>query len=198
MTTAVRIASAAPALALGLAIGLLTSCGAPAGASAAAGRESAGTGGGGGRFEPQCGRLEAEINRYRRSIGRAPVPRDPGLDRMARQHCEFMARNPGKFTLGSTIITHYGFEERALQAQRQHGMLSLAENVAGGPDSPAMAGRFVRAWAASAGHDFNLRQDWDATGIGVFITPTGTAYATQLFATRSRSHFQTTDRMRGF
>jgi uncharacterized protein YkwD len=142
--------------------------------------------------------LEQEINRYRRPIGKNPVPRHPGLDKMARQHCEFMAMNPGKFELGSTIITHYGFEERVLQAQRQHGMLSLAENVAGGPDSPNMAGRFVRAWAASPGHDFNLRQDWDATGIGVFITPDGTAYATQLFATRSRSHFQTAQRMRRF
>lgn len=151
-----------------------------------------------GRFNDESDRLEAEINRYRRSIGKSPVPRHPGLDKMARDHCEFMAMNPGKFQLGSTMITHYGFESRVLRAQRQHGMDSVAENVAGGPDSPAMAVRFVRAWAASRGHDFNLRQDWDATGIGVFITPDGNAYATQLFATRSRSHFQSTDRMRGF
>ncbi len=189
-------ASARFASALALAASL-SSCGAPAAAPAAA--ASAGPAGqSGGDFQTRCDQLEAEIDRYRRSIGKSPVPRHPGLDRMARRHSEFMARNPGKFQLGSTIITHYGFEERTLRAQRQHGMVSLAENVAGGPDSPAMAVRFVRAWAASPGHDFNLRQDWDATGIGVYITPGGTAYATQLFATRSRSHFETTDRMRGF
>lgn len=33
-----------------------------------------------------------------------------------------MAMNPGKFELGSTIITHYGFEERSLRAKRQYGM----------------------------------------------------------------------------
>lgn len=143
-------------------------------------------------------RLEAEINRYRRSFGKAPIERHAGLDKMAREHCEFMAMNPGKFELGSTIISHYGFEERSLRAQRQHGMLFLAENVAGGSYSPAMASRFVRAWAASPGHDFNLRHDWHATGLGVYITPDGTAYATQLFATRSSSHLQMSERMRGF
>jgi uncharacterized protein YkwD len=151
-----------------------------------------------GKNRSELGRLEAEINRYRRSVGREPIQRHPGLDRMAQQHCEFMAMNPGKFDLGSTIISHYGFEERTLRAQRQHGMVSLAENVAGGAYSPAMASRFVVAWAASPGHDFNLRQDWDAVGLGVHITPGGTAYATQLFATRSNSHFQMSERMRGF
>ena len=146
----------------------------------------------------ELARLEAEINRYRRSFGKEPVQRHAGLDKMAREHCEFMAMNPGKFELGSTIITHYGFEERSLRAQRQYGMLSLAENVAGGGYSPVMASRFVRAWAASPGHDFNLRHDWHATGLGVYITPGGTAYATQLFATRSSSHLQMSERMRGF
>lgn len=146
----------------------------------------------------ELARLETEINRYRGSLGKAPIQRHAGLDEMAREHCEFMAMNPGRFELGSTIITHYGFEERSLRAQRQYGMLSLAENVAGGGYSPVMASRFVRAWAASPGHDFNLRHDWHATGLGVYITPGGTAYATQLFATRSSSHLQMNERMRGF
>lgn len=150
------------------------------------------------RDRQEVARLEGEVNRYRRSLGKEPVERHSGLDEMARMHCEFMAMNPGKFKLGSTIITHYGFEERSLRAQRQYGLLSLAENVAGGPYSPSMASRFVRAWIASPGHDFNLRQDWDVTGFGVHVTPSGTAYATQLFGTRNGSHFQTTDRMRSF
>lgn len=146
----------------------------------------------------ELARLEGEVNRYRRSLGKNPIQRHPGLDRLAQLHCEFMAMNPGKFELGSDIITHYGFEERSLRAQRQYGLLSLAENVAGGPYSSSMASRFARAWIASPGHDFNLRHDWDATGFGVHITPSGTAYATQLFGTRSGSHFQMTDRMRSF
>jgi len=78
-----------------------------------------------GKDRQELARLEADINRYRSSFGKAPVPRHAGLDKMAREHCEFMAMNPGKFKLGSTIITHYGFEERSLRAQRQYGMLSL-------------------------------------------------------------------------
>jgi hypothetical protein len=78
-----------------------------------------------GKDRQELARLEADINRYRSSFGKAPFPRHAGLDKMAREHCEFMAMNPGKFKLGSTIITHYGFEERSLRAQRQYGMLSL-------------------------------------------------------------------------
>ena len=146
----------------------------------------------------ELARLEAEINRYRRSFGETPIQRHAGLDKIAGEHCEFMALNPGKFELGSTIISHYGFEERSLRAQRQYGMLSLAENVAGGGYSPAMASRFVRAWAASPGHDFNLRHDWQFTGLGVHVTPGGTAYAIQRFAARSNSHLQMSERLRGF
>lgn len=142
--------------------------------------------------------LEARVNLYRRSLGLGAIQRHPDLDRMAQAHCEFMAMNPGQFKVGSTIISHYGFEERWLRAERQYGMVSLSENLAGGEYSPDMASRFVRAWIASPGHEFNLRQRWDVTGLGVHITPAGMAYATQLFGNRSRSHFQTTDRMRGF
>ena len=142
--------------------------------------------------------LEAEVNRYRRSLGMGPIERHPGLDKMARAHCEFMAMNPGRFKVGSTIISHYGFEERWLRAERQFGMVSLSENLAGGAYSPDVASRFVRAWAASSGHDFNLRQEWDVSGLGIHITPAGMAYATQLFGTRGGSHFQNMDRMRGF
>jgi len=142
--------------------------------------------------------LDRSLNQYRQSIGKAPIRRHAALDRLAMDHCRFMAKNRGKFTLGSENISHYGFEERALLAQRQFGMASIAENVAGGVIRGNIASQLTNAWTSSKRHHYNLRQDWDATGIGVFVAGDGMVYATQIFATKSNSQMQMVDRFRQF
>lgn len=136
----------------------------------------------------QATQLHVSINQYRQSIGRAPLRRHAGLDRMAQSHCEFMARNRGKFTLGSENISHYGFEDRALRARHAYSMENVAENVAGGTIQGNVSSTLVQSWANSKKHVFNLKGNWDATGVGVYVTPEGVVYATQLFATENRSH----------
>jgi uncharacterized protein YkwD len=148
-----------------------------------------------------AGNIHAQVNSYRASKGKPELQRHAGLDRMAWQHSEFMRRNRGKFggSGSSSNLTHYGFEERALNAQRTMSMSNVAENIAtcsGGYGSPAST--LVGAWKESSGHDKNMKGGWNATGIGVVVDDDGTVFATQLFGTRSHSHMAMVDRMRQF
>lgn len=147
---------------------------------------------------PLADRLDRAISSYRSSIGKKPIRRDSNLDRMAEQHCKFMALNRGKFTLGSDNITHVGFNRRALMAQRMYGMENIAENVAGGVIAGDIPTHLTKAWTASKNHSYNLRQDWSATGIGVAVMPDGMVYATQIFATKTQSQMSTVERFRQF
>lgn len=144
------------------------------------------------------GRLDHSLNQYRQSIGKAPIQRNAALDRLAMEHCMFMSKNRGKFTLGSSNISHYGFEERSLIAQRRYGMSSVAENVAGGVIKGDVASQLTAAWTGSKKHLYNLKQNWDATGIGVYVADDGMVYATQIFATKANSQMQMVDRFRQF
>lgn len=129
--------------------------------------------------------VEASLNRWRGTIGRAPIQRHAGLDKMAQQHCEFLARNRGKFKVGSTKLSHVGFEERAFKAQRAYGMAHVSENVAGGIIHGDVGPQICQAWINSGRHAYNLRQKWDYTGFGIVVADDGMVYVTQLFATRN-------------
>lgn len=146
-----------------------------------------------------AGTIHAQVNSFRTSNGRESVPRHAGLDRMAQQHSEFMRQNRGKFFGASSNISHYGFEERSLMAQRQMKMGNVAENIAtcSGVGSSS-ASVLVNAWKNSSGHQENMKGNWDATGIGVVVDSDGTVFATQIFASENHSHMALTDRMRQF
>ncbi len=147
-----------------------------------------------------AGTIHSGVNSYRVSSGREALNRHSGLDRLAQQHSEFMRQNRGKFQLSkSANISHYGFSERALAAQRMMNMSNVAENVAtcSGTGNRA-ASTLVNAWIKSSGHKKNLQGKWDATGIGVVVDSDGTVFATQIFASENHSHMAMTDRMRQF
>jgi uncharacterized protein YkwD len=140
-----------------------------------------------------------QVNAYRASKGKPALPRHAGLDRMAQQHSEFMRLNRGKFGGASGNLTHYGFEERALKAQRTMNMTTVGENVATCSGSyGSAADTLFKAWKGSSAHEKNIRGSWNATGIGVVVDKDGTVFATQLFATESHSPMAMTDRMRQF
>lgn len=148
-----------------------------------------------------AGKIHSQVNSYRHTKGRKGLQRHAGLDRMAQQHSEFMRRNRGKFSgkNAHANISHYGFEERALNAQRTMKMSNVAENIAtcsGGHGNAANT--LVGAWKNSSSHNKNMCGKWNATGIGVVVDKDGTVFATQLFATQSNSHMALTDRMRQF
>lgn len=141
--------------------------------------------------------LHRKVNEYRSSIGRPPLARHRGLDQMAQAHAEFLKKNRGKFQFEGKNLSHFGFEERVVYAQRAMQMQSLAENVAAGEKIGAgSVGALLTAWSKSEKHSYNLRNSWNATGIGVAIDQDGSVFATQIFATRNHSPMAMTERFR--
>jgi len=152
-----------------------------------------------GSHEQLAGNIHSQVNAYRQSLGKPGLKRNAGLDRLARQHSEFMRRNRGKFGKGSKgNITHFGFEERSMMAQRGMGMSDVGENVATCSRTARPANVLVEAWKKSKGHQMNLKGSWTQTGIGVVVDADGTVFATQLFGNIDHSHMTLTNRMRSF
>ena len=146
-----------------------------------------------------AGNIHAQVNAYRQSLGKPGLKRNAGLDRLAQQHSEFMRRNRGKFGKGGKgNITHFGFEERSLMAQRGMGMSDVGENVGTCSRTGRPADVLVEAWKKSKGHQMNLKGGWTQTGIGVVVDADGTVFATQLFGNADRSHMTLVNRMRSF
>jgi uncharacterized protein YkwD len=139
------------------------------------------------------GKLLAEVNAYRSREGHRPLVRNPYLERMARQHSEFMRQNRGRFSLHGKNVSHIGFEGRAFLAKRVYNIGTLGENVASAK-SVSMP-QLVQLWANSKGHDDNLKASWTETGIGVVEDEDGMIFATQLFGTRSTSRMAFSDRL---
>ncbi len=142
-------------------------------------------------------RLLNDVNSYRATKGASPLVRNPGLDRLAQEHCAFLMRNRGKFKIQGTNVSHVGFESRGLVARQMLGIPTLGENVAAIPSSSTSA--LVSAWANSSGHDFTMKSnDWQQTGIGILVDQDGMVFATQLFGTPTSSQMTFNNRMTSF
>ena len=141
-------------------------------------------------------RLLDDVNAYRASKGAKPLVRNPGLDRMAQEHCEFLRLNRGKFSIQGTNVSHDGFESRCLKARQLFNMPTMGENVAAMHSTSTSA--LVKAWANSPGHDFTMKAEWEQTGIGLLVDKDGTLFATQVFGTPTRSQMAFSDRLRSF
>jgi len=123
-----------------------------------------------------------EVNRYRMSKGAAPLARNPGLDRLAQEHCEYLRGRRRGSSLSRANINHQGFKSRASYARIYYHMSRLSENVAGVHGGTTVApGRMVKLWSESPSHDHAMKGDWNATGIGAVVYSDGTVIATQLF-----------------
>jgi uncharacterized protein YkwD len=130
-----------------------------------------------------AGQIHDEVNAYRRSKGKAELQRHPGLDKLARQHSEYLLRNRGKFGLYGKLVSHDGFEGRTLIARHQYNMSAVGENVAAGAFRGASAAAgLVAVWKGSKHHEVNMRDGWTYTGVGVARDKDGMLFATQLFA----------------
>jgi len=144
-------------------------------------------------------RLFDAVNDYRLSQGEQAVERHAGLDRLARQHCEYLRSNRGTFSLYGKNVSHFGFEGRAIAAREVLQMSSVSENVAAAnhPGSQA-SGVIVELWKQSNDHHKNMTDDWTHSGIGVVVDSDGMVFATQLFATKNHSQMTMRDRMNSF
>ncbi len=145
------------------------------------------------------GQILKEVNSYRRSLGKADLQRHAGLDRLAQDHCEYLRQHRGEFSLYGKNVSHMGFEGRSLVARERYKMMSCGENVASanhpGADAPAV---LLKLWAGSKDHEFNMRNTWTHTGIGVVVDQDGTVFSTELFGTESNSQLATRERFNQF
>jgi uncharacterized protein YkwD len=145
------------------------------------------------------GRLFDSVNSYRRSQGAMEVQRHAGLDRLAQEHCEYLRRNRGTFSLYGKNVSHFGFDGRAMAARERFQMSSVSENVAAanypGNNSAAV---IVELWKNSRDHNKNMTDDWTHSGIGVVVDSDGMVFATQIFATKNYSQMALRDRMNSF
>jgi uncharacterized protein YkwD len=120
-----------------------------------------------------------EVNSYRASKGKAALERHPGLDHLAKQHCDYLVKNGGKFSLYGSNVSHIGLQGRGLIARQAYKIRSIGENVVSSHDqSPT---RLVSLWADSEGHEYNMSADWACTGVATAITPDGRVISTQIF-----------------
>jgi uncharacterized protein YkwD len=144
-------------------------------------------------------RLFDAVNSYRRSQGAMEVQRHAGLDRLAQEHCEYLRRNRGTFSLYGKNVSHFGFDGRAMAARERFQMSSVSENVAaanypGSNSAPVI----VELWKNSRDHHKNMTDDWTSSGIGVVVDSDGMVFATQIFATKNYSQMALRDRMNSF
>ena len=144
-------------------------------------------------------RIHQDVNSYRRSRGERELQRHPGLDRLAQQHCEYLRRNRGTFSVYGKNVSHYGFEGRALVARERFNMASVSENVAAANHPGAdRSSTLINLWKGSKDHHKNMTDDWTLTGIGAVVDSDGMVFATQLFATEDHSQMSMRDRFNQF
>ena len=145
------------------------------------------------------GRVYQEVNNYRQSNGRNALQRHPGLDRLAQQHCEYLRKHRGTFSLSGKNVSHFGFEGRALYARESFSMNSVSENVAAAYQPGASAPEvLLQLWRNSTDHHTNMLENWTHSGIGVVVDSDGMVFATQIFATKSYSQMALRERMNSF
>lgn len=153
-------------------------------------------------FQPDnstSSRVFTEINSYRRSQGARELQRHPGLDRLAQEHCEYLRKHRGTFSLSGRNVSHFGFEGRALAARTLYQMENVSENVAAAYNPGMNASTaLVNLWKGSKDHHKNLCDDWTHTGIGIVKDADGMVFATQLFSTVSYSQMSTRERFTSF
>ena len=128
------------------------------------------------RSSDLSGDVFKEVNSYRAQHGKSALERHSGLDRLAQQHCDYLAKNCGG---SGTNINHIGFDGRANTASSSYHISSIGENVVS--SSTQSAGHLVDLWASSKGHERNMRSSWKYTGIATAKTPDGMVISTQIF-----------------
>ena len=140
------------------------------------------------------GKVFAEVNSYRASNGKAALQRHAGLDCLAQQHCDYLVKTAGSYSMYGKNISHVGFESRALTAHQAYKISSLGENVVSSTNHSAK--HLVELWASSKNHDHNMKTDWTCTGVATAVTADGQVISTQLFGTSpSSSHLDFKQRM---
>lgn len=133
------------------------------------------------------GQVFDAVNSYRTAKGKGALPRHHGLDRLAQQHCDYLVKTAGNYSIYGKDVSHIGFEGRALAARQSYNITNLSENVVSSTNHSAR--HLVNVWAGSKGHSYNMSTDWACTGVATAVTADGRVISTQIFGTApSTSH----------
>ena len=133
------------------------------------------------------GQVFDEVNSYRAAKGKPALQRHHGLDRLAQQHCDYLVKTAGSYSLYGKDVSHIGFEGRALAARQSYSITNLSENVVSSTNHSAK--HLVGVWAGTKGHSYNMSTDWACTGVATAYTADGRVISTQIFGTApSTSH----------
>ena len=150
----------------------------------------------------QTEELYKAVNAYRASKGVSELQRHAGLERLAREHCEYLRKHRGTFSVYGKNVSHMGDAGRSLIAIRRFGMMNSCENVAWmepfGPEAKNAKG-LVYMWSQSPDHDWAMGSEgWTHTGIGTVVDDDGSVFATQLFCTKDSSQSSLRDLLNGY
>jgi uncharacterized protein YkwD len=115
------------------------------------------------------------INAYRDQDGLPPLKWNEEIASIARSHSRDMAT-------GDVDFGHGGFSDRVEQMKGViAGFEGAGENVLYTTELDQVASRAVQMWLHSPHHLRNIRGDYNLSGIGVWQSPNGAIYFTQLF-----------------
>lgn len=115
------------------------------------------------------------INQYRQHYGMPVLKWHDGIAKLARAHSRDMAT-------GAVEFGHDGFDDRVDQMKLLvAGFEGAGENVLYTDNLNDIAERAVQMWLHSPHHLKNIRGDYNLSGIGVWQSPSGALYFTQLF-----------------
>lgn len=151
---------------------------------------------------PLSNQIFQDVNAYRRNHGARELQRHAGLDRLAKEHSEYLRKHRGTFNLYGKNVSHDGAEGRALIAMKTLRMMSTSENVASTVSARSdtqTSMYFVTLWQKSPAHEEAMRNHaWTHTGIGTVVDADGRAFATQLFGTINNSQMMMQERFNRF
>lgn len=112
----------------------------------------------------------AFTNQFRAQNKKPPLQWNQTLADLSTEHSQNMAS-------GKVAFCHEGFADRAKRA----GFWSSAENIYMTSPRKDMAKAAVDAWISSPGHRKNLLGNYCFSAIGVYKSPSGQWYFTQMF-----------------
>ena len=123
----------------------------------------------------------ALINQYRVADQLPAFAWNDDIAEIARAHSRDMA-------LEKVDFGHDGFGGRMHQIRKQFpGLHAGGENVLMTSDPADVARQAVALWLKSPPHLHNIRSSFNLSGVGVWVSPAGTFYFTEIFARVSPS-----------
>lgn len=126
------------------------------------------------------GRIFELINSKRQAAGLPAFLAHAGLDRVARQHAEYLRDHRGRYEAQPKMMGEFASDARGMMYVRNYHMRSVEE--AFGLISPSEIPKLWDIWQANPDFKFALEQPWDYSGVGIAECADGALFVVQVFA----------------